>query len=287
MYICRPTVQTVSTRLAPAQARPIPSSRRTRATKQAPVSPSPSPSPPQLRQTRGSKAAAPKETRGTQGSQKRKVAEKRPGQVGFTPLMDQFADPPQIRGLNKKRSTGDEAAEQEQEQSHEEDIEPEAAPDNTEVWEAASKITNKRWVGSDAKVEYQVLFRDGTRGWRCEDAVSDDLKALYHRQYRTKKEMPTQVGAHGVQRWGPNKHVVKYTRMPKYTEAEDAILIKYVKHNVGKTVERRSGKHKALQKIELTVSGNLLWKQAAETDITGTGRSFDSLRDHYLKYLHK
>ena len=114
MYICRPTVQTVSTRLAPAQARPIPSSRRTRATKQAPVSPSPSPSPPQLRQTRGSKAAAPKETRGTQGSQKRKVAEKRPGQVGFTPLMDQFADPPQIRGLNKKRSTGDEAAEQEQ-----------------------------------------------------------------------------------------------------------------------------------------------------------------------------
>lgn len=89
----------------------------------------------------------------------------------------------------------------------------------------------------------------------------------------------------GQAAFGKSKRVVKFSRMPRYSKSEDAAIIKYVRAKEGKKVAVRGGKHNAVQQVELTATGTLLFKHAAAENITGTNRSWDSLKDRYLKYL--
>ena len=62
-------------------------------------------------------------------------------------------------------------------------------------------------------------------------------------------------------------------------------LTKFAKKNVGKHANIVSGKHTHTQKLPLTEKGNLLWKQAEKENASTTGRSGQSMKDRYLKYL--
>jgi len=156
--------------------------------------------------------------------------------------------------------------------------------------ESELKILNKRWVatGSNSTVyREEFLVSEGAgQKWVGPANVPEEEQENFHCLHPSLRVMPAKSQNSGC-KYSNTKRVVKYTRLPRYTPAEDAALIKYVAEHTGKTVDVVSGRYQHIQTFTLSATGNMLWKQAEKDNVTGNIRSWDSMRDRYMKYLRE
>eukprot|EP00656_Telonema_subtile_P051015 TRINITY_DN6756_c0_g2_i1.p1 TRINITY_DN6756_c0_g2~~TRINITY_DN6756_c0_g2_i1.p1 ORF type:complete len:292 (+),score=53.26 TRINITY_DN6756_c0_g2_i1:507-1382(+) len=138
-------------------------------------------------------------------------------------------------------------------------------------------LLDKRRRGE--QIEYKVQWEsEHLPSWEPAHNITADVVAAYEAERGTGRAKQVR-----------NKLKTKTnTCRVKYSEADDLFLKEFVAENAGATVTVIGGRYGIAQEIELTATGNMLWKRGVEPGggLEGLGalHSWQSLRERYIKY---